>query len=117
MFDPVVLFQLGPLTVTAYGVCLAVAIAVSLLALRPRAKRMGMPEGTVLRFGLTAIPLAVVGARLFYCAVRARACFLNMTRVSSCASGRAASALPGRLAAARWRRISPPAARDSPSAG
>ena len=48
MFDPVVLFQLGPLTVTAYGVCLAVAIAVSLLALRPRAKRMGMPEGTVL---------------------------------------------------------------------
>ena len=71
MFDPVVLFQLGPLTVTAYGVCLAVAIAVSLLALRPRAKRMGMPEGTVLRFGLTAIPLAVVGARLFYCAVRA----------------------------------------------
>ena len=58
--------------VPVYGysifLCLSIIIGLGLTSLC-RQKR-NLPKDTALRYGLWAIPLAVIGARLFYCLVR-----------------------------------------------
>ena len=56
--------------VYAYSIflCLSIAAGIALMALCQ--KKRGMPRDTALRYSLWAIPMCVLGARLFYCLVR-----------------------------------------------
>ena len=56
--------QLGPVTLYPYGLCLAVGAAVCLLWMLKTEKKGALPFGTVSRFAVWAIPLAVLFGRL-----------------------------------------------------
>lgn len=65
-----VLFELFGLPVTLYAVLLVCAFAAGLLCLRFEQKRAGLRTETTEIFALLALPLGLLGARLFYCLVR-----------------------------------------------
>lgn len=61
-----VLFEVGPLPVTAYGVALAAALLAGLWAFAVSCRKKGLDRIAALNFVLLALPLGLVGARLFY---------------------------------------------------
>ena len=65
-----VLFSLFGMPVTAYALCLAAAAALGLLLLVGVQKKHGLRGDTAEIFALLALPLGLVGARLFYCLCR-----------------------------------------------
>lgn len=67
-----ILFQLGPVTIRYYGLMYIIAISIGfwLLVRETRRKRMGLPTESLLDLLLLVIPLALVGARLYYVAFR-----------------------------------------------
>lgn len=56
--------------VTAYALCLALSLALGLALLAYGCKKKGMKPDAALIVGLLAIPLGLLGARLFYCAAQ-----------------------------------------------
>ena len=62
------LFGVNGLNITWYGVIIASGMLLGILLAGARAKRRGWTSDLVLDFILLAIPLAVIGARLYYVA-------------------------------------------------
>ena len=62
------LFGIQGLNITWYGVIIASGMLLGILLASTRAKRRGWKSDLVLDFILLAIPLAVIGARLYYVA-------------------------------------------------
>ncbi len=65
-----VLFSLFGLPVTAYAACVVAAAALGLIGLYLMQKREGLRADTAEIFALLALPLGLLGARLFYCLAR-----------------------------------------------
>lgn len=65
-----VLFHLGGMPVTAYALCIVIAIAAGLLLMAWEQRKQHLRCDTVEIFAMLAIPLGLVCARLFYCAAR-----------------------------------------------
>ena len=70
MFEDVQSFPFLGLAVYKYGLFLAVASALWLLAAGFLAKKKNLPAGTVLQNGVLAIPMGLFFSRLLYCLVR-----------------------------------------------
>ena len=64
-------FQLGPLTVHAYALCILLGIVVCLWLTRRRWAAAGEDPETVWDIALWAIPLGIVGARLYHVLITA----------------------------------------------
>lgn len=62
------LFHLGPLTLHAYGLCLAIGILVCYAVLSRRARTRGLAEETLGNLVVLLVVSGLVGARLFYVA-------------------------------------------------
>jgi phosphatidylglycerol:prolipoprotein diacylglycerol transferase len=69
--EPTPLFFLAGFAVYAYSLCTAAGLALGLALLAISAKAAGERAELALRFGLWALPLGVIGARLMYCAMQA----------------------------------------------
>lgn len=65
-----VLFSLLGRPVTAYALCIVIALALGLLLMAMQQKKHGLRGDTVEIFALLALPLGLAGARLFYCLAR-----------------------------------------------
>lgn len=63
-------FSLLGLPVTAYVLCVAGALALGMLLLGYTCRRQNLRRGTAFRLSVCALPLALLGARLFYCVAR-----------------------------------------------
>lgn len=63
-------FTIGPVTVYAYGLALAVSALLSLCLAKNTFRKTGLHADTLSWFALLAVPMAVLGARLMYCLVR-----------------------------------------------
>ncbi|MTI95043.1 MAG: prolipoprotein diacylglyceryl transferase [Firmicutes bacterium] len=61
-------FELGPLRVHWYGIIIAVAVAIGLLVARRLGKRFDYPAGIFEDFLIYVLPVALIGARLYYVA-------------------------------------------------
>lgn len=61
-----VLISWGPITLHSWGTVVAIAFALSLYLMYRDAKRVGIEQSKILDFGLLALILALVGARLIY---------------------------------------------------
>lgn len=69
MFEDVQSLPFLGLTVYKYGLFLAAAAALWLLAAGMLAKKKNLPAGTVLLTGVMAVPMGLIFARLLYCLV------------------------------------------------
>lgn len=65
-----VLFSLFGMPVTAYALCIVIALALGLVLLTWEQKKHGLRGDTAEIFALLALPLGLVCARLFYCVCR-----------------------------------------------
>ena len=65
-----VLFSVFGLPVTLYALCIVAALALGILAAGWEQKRNKLSADTIEIFALLALPLGLVGARLFYCLSR-----------------------------------------------
>lgn len=63
--DPVA-FQLGSLSVRWYGILIATGVLLAYLIVQREAKRLGMDEEFFIDLLLWAMPMAIIGARLYY---------------------------------------------------
>ena len=63
-------FSIGPVTVYAYGLALAVAALISLGLAKVAFRKAGVAADTLSWFAVLAVPFGVLGARLLYCLVR-----------------------------------------------
>lgn len=70
MNEPIVLWTAGFLPVTAYALCLVIALGAALLLLKNNCKQMNLRADTAGTAALLALPLGLLGARAFYCAAR-----------------------------------------------
>lgn len=61
-----VAFELGPLSVRWYGILIGLGIVVAYLLAVREGKRRGIQEETFMDLLIWAIPLAILGARLYY---------------------------------------------------
>lgn len=61
-----ILISWGPITLHSWGTLVAIAIGLGLYLLYRDAKRVGIEQSKMLDFGLLAIVLALIGARLIY---------------------------------------------------
>lgn len=63
-----ILIQIGPVTIRYYGLMYVIAMAVGFLLLVREARRKGLPLSTenLLDLLLWTVPIAIVGARLYY---------------------------------------------------
>ncbi|SES27637.1 prolipoprotein diacylglyceryl transferase [Salisediminibacterium halotolerans] len=59
-------FELGPLTVHWYGLIIGIGAVLGYLLAQSEAKKRGLPEDTLADLLLFALPLAILGARLYY---------------------------------------------------
>ena len=64
------IFSLLGMPVTAYAVCIAAAAAMGIAALTVRCRQKGLKADTAGRIALLALPLGLLGARVFYCLAR-----------------------------------------------
>ncbi len=62
-----ILVSLGPLSIHWYGVVIAFGLLLALWYASRRAPEFGLTEDHILNMVLTALPLAVIGARVYYC--------------------------------------------------
>ena len=65
MLDPVFL-ELGPLTIRWYALLIGLAFVIGILMTFSESKRQGIDPEFFLDFFLLAIPLGIIGARLYY---------------------------------------------------
>ncbi len=65
-----VLFETFGLPVTAYALCLVIALAMGFGLLAWQQKKHGLNGDTAEIFALLALPLGLLGARMFYCLAR-----------------------------------------------
>ena len=66
--DPATGFTLGPLSVNFYGVLIATGLMLAVLYGWKRAKEFGIKQDDLSDGVLWIVPLAIVCARLYYCA-------------------------------------------------
>ncbi|MFG1950854.1 prolipoprotein diacylglyceryl transferase [Micromonospora sp. NPDC048830] len=59
-------WQLGPLPVRAYALCIIVGIVVACVVTERRLRRRGVAPGAVLDIAVWAVPAGIVGARLYH---------------------------------------------------
>ena len=59
-------FQLGPLTIHAYALCILAGIVVATIVTSRRLTKRGAQPGVVVDFAICAVPLALVGARAWH---------------------------------------------------
>ena len=59
-------FQVGPLTIHTYALCLLTGMIVAAVITQRRMSRRGAPNGVVLDIIIWAIPLGIVGARFYH---------------------------------------------------
>lgn len=59
-------FQLGPLTIHTYALCILAGIIAAVLITSSRLHRRGAPRGVVIDILIWAVPLGLVGARLYH---------------------------------------------------
>lgn len=62
-------FSLGPLTVHAYALCIMAGMVAAVLITRHRWRNRGLDPDIVLDAALFAIPMGIVGARLYHVAI------------------------------------------------
>ncbi|RPE73762.1 MULTISPECIES: prolipoprotein diacylglyceryl transferase [unclassified Frondihabitans] len=63
---PISYIQLGPLTVHFYALCLLVGMVIAVLVTNRRLVRRGVASGKVIDIAIWAIPIAIVGGRLYH---------------------------------------------------
>ncbi|SES72846.1 prolipoprotein diacylglyceryl transferase [Anaerobranca gottschalkii] len=63
--DPVA-FKIGPLTIYWYGIIIGAGILLSLTVGKIIGKKRGIPKDLIDEFVLIVVPLAVIGARIYY---------------------------------------------------
>ncbi|MBQ9929610.1 MAG: prolipoprotein diacylglyceryl transferase [Oscillospiraceae bacterium] len=66
--DPIRSFEIGPLSVHIYGILIAVGLMLAVIYAWKRCKQFGIRENDLTDGVLWIVPLAVVCARLYYCA-------------------------------------------------
>jgi prolipoprotein diacylglyceryl transferase len=59
-------FQLGPLTIRTYALCILAGIVVATIITQRRLSRRGAESGVVLDIILWAVPLGIIGARFYH---------------------------------------------------
>ncbi|TDC29693.1 prolipoprotein diacylglyceryl transferase [Micromonospora sp. 15K316] len=59
-------WQLGPLPVRAYAICIIVGILVACLVTEYRLRRRGVAPGAVLDIAVWAVPAGIIGARIYH---------------------------------------------------
>lgn len=59
-------FNLGPLTISLYGVMITLGVIATLVVATIEARRRGEQTGHVLSMALIVIPLGIIGARLYH---------------------------------------------------
>ncbi|MFJ3956539.1 prolipoprotein diacylglyceryl transferase [Arthrobacter sp. NPDC090010] len=59
-------FELGPLAIKAYALCILLGIVVGLWLTAVRWKRRGAPEGSLWDIAIWAIPFGIIGGRLYH---------------------------------------------------
>lgn len=59
-------WQLGPLTVHTYAICILVGIVLAVLLTGRRIEARGVPSGFVVDAAIWAVPLGIVGARIYH---------------------------------------------------
>ncbi len=65
--DPVLSqFQVGPLTIHTYALCILAGIIAAVIITQRRMSRRGAPSGVVLDVIIWAVPLGLVGARFYH---------------------------------------------------
>jgi prolipoprotein diacylglyceryl transferase len=65
--DPVLAqFQLGPLTIHTYAICILIGIVAAVIITQRRLSRRGAESGVVLDIILWAVPLGIIGARFYH---------------------------------------------------
>lgn len=62
-----ILVSIGPLSIHWYGVVIALGLLLALWYASRRAPEFGLTEDHILNMVLTALPLGVLGARIYYC--------------------------------------------------
>lgn len=65
VIDPIA-FKLGPFSVAWYGVIIVVGIMIAIHFADKEARRLYFPEDTVTDLAFMALPLGILGARLYY---------------------------------------------------
>ena len=66
--NPPVSFQVGPLSIHFYGLIIATGLMLAVLYCSKRASQFGLTEDTLLDGVLWVTPVAILCARLYYCA-------------------------------------------------
>ena len=66
--NPPVSFQVGPLSIHFYGLIIATGLMLAVLYCSTRASQFGLTEDTLLDGVLWVTPVAILCARLYYCA-------------------------------------------------
>ncbi len=69
-FEDAIVFSAFGRPVTAYALCLTLSVAAGLALFFFLGKKQGIGEDGLFRAALLALPLALLGARLFYCVAR-----------------------------------------------
>ena len=103
------LFGVDGLNITWYGVIIASGMLLGILLAGVRAKRRGWKSDLVLDFILLAIPLAVIGARLYYVAFEWEQYAPNLIKIFAINEGGLAiygAVIGGFLAAFLFTRVS-----------
>ncbi len=59
-------FQIGPLTIHFYALCIVAGIVIAVLMTNSRLSRRGVERWAVIDIGILAVPLAIIGARLYH---------------------------------------------------
>lgn len=59
-------FELGPLTIHTYALCVLAGIIAAVLITQRRLSRRGAPDGVVLDIILWAVPIGLIGARFYH---------------------------------------------------
>jgi prolipoprotein diacylglyceryl transferase len=59
-------FQIGPLTVHTYALCILTGIALAIVITETRLRRRGAPSGFTVDAALLAVPLGIVVARIYH---------------------------------------------------
>lgn len=65
--DPAPYFKLGPLTIHWYGVIIATGFMLAVLYCAKRAPEFGMTSDNVFDVILLGVPMAIIGARIYFC--------------------------------------------------
>ena len=69
-FEDTILFSVFGFPVTAYALCLVLSLAAGLALFFILGKKRGIGRDALWRTALLALPLGLIGARLFYCVAR-----------------------------------------------